>query len=302
MKDNKQRGQVTTKVPVKTYLNKTMQILERVSPNWSDEIEESAKCVLDAAGTKLEPVIQIYPHSTFPTLIGFEALGIGSYGENFSQLCKMIDRPSVLILKVILMMSAFVTIQKLRTEAALGGISGARHLVGTVNLDPETLKSEHIGEILDAYREVYEDGKILFEVSETTSFSCLDRLKQLQVDYDLRLCADDINRWKKPVLEALIERVEITKLDAKGFQKLMKKRGNVPDAVIEMIAKYQVGSKPLIVEGIQEKGQWRFLENHWGDKVGTCLFGQGYAVSPGPLWDQMTTDLKSFGLEGGYIF
>ena len=195
------------------------------------------------------------------------------------------------------------------------GNTGARHLMFTVNLDPETLDSPHLEELLDRYNELWED-RVVFEINERITTNYTTRLKDLQVDFNLRYCADDVNSWSPAAKSALYDRVELSKVgnassreligelskvDYSTFQTAMRQRGDDAEKAIESIASHRIAGKPLIVEGIAQKNYLRFLTRHWSVDRHGLLFGQGYDLNPGPPWDAWTLDLRTFGLAGGHL-
>jgi len=287
-------------LPLVTFPSELSRFAQRVSPATWAVIDEATQRFLITLGTKLEPIMQIVPHTPVRLVIGFESLALGSLGENFKEICDRTMEFDAGLLRLLLILAAMKTISTLRINAAQDGSCGVRHLIFTMNLDPEMLDCPHLDDLLDRYRHCWEHN-VLFEINERTSTRYLQRLKRLQSDFALRYCADDFNNWSQEVKDALESRVEMTKLDYQGFRKAMAVRGDDPHEAIARIAACKVSDKPLVVEGIEEQNHIRFLDQHWPFAKHGSLFGQGYLLAPGYPWDAWTTDLRNFGLPGGHF-
>lgn len=287
-------------LPVVTFPEELAKFAQRVSPETWDVLDEASRRFLVTMGTKLEPITQIVPRTPVPLVLGFETLALGSLGENFGQICSRSSHVDPGLLRLLLTLAAMKTISTLRVNAAQDGNSGARHLLFTMNLDPEMLDCPHIEDLFDRYRHCWETN-VLFEVNERTTSKYLRRLKELQVDFNLRYCADDFNDWPAEVKQALESRVEMTKLDYRAFQAAMEIRGDNPGEAIARILAHKVAGKPMVVEGVEDPNHLRFLDQHWPFGKYGHLLGQGYIITPGYPWENWTTDLRRFGLPGGHI-
>ena len=139
---------------------------------------------------------------------------------------------------------------------------------------------------------------VIFEVNETTTTQYISQLKNLQVDFNLRFAADDLNQWNTDVRSALMTRVELTKMDHSSFNAAMAIRGDRPTEAINKLRAHKLRGKPLVVEGIQME-HLTFLERMWDyDRYGV-LYGQGYELEHGTHWEQELRSLKPYGLPGG---
>jgi hypothetical protein len=237
-------------------------------------------------------------------VIGFESLALGPNGENFQEICKILEEIDGGLLRLLMALAATMTIELksfdvLRLETVLCA-SSIQHLLFTLNLDPIMLDSRYFDYLLDRCA-VYRSKQVIFEVNEKTTKRYLRRLKECQVDHSLRYCADDLNQWDPQVRDELIERVEMTKVDYMGFQKVMEARCDGPSEAIARLAEHKLPDKPLVVEGVENPSYLRFLHGHWPVASHGHLYGQGYAISPGPPWNRWIRDLKDFGLPGGQI-
>jgi len=283
-----------------TFPDELARFLQRTSrPVW-DALSEDMKRLLVTLGTKLEPIIQITPPTPVPLVLGFESLALGSLGENFLQICRRSKGFDPGLLRLLLTLAALKTAWTLRSNAAQDGAAGVRHLLFTVNLDPEMLACPHLNRFLEGTY-LYWENNVLFEVNERTTERQMRRLKDLQVDFNLRFCADDFNNWSLAVKRALADRVEMTKVDHESFRNAMEKRGDDPAGAIAQIAANRIPGKPLVVEGLEDSSHLWFLDRHWSFPAHGHLFGQGYAIEPGRPWNAWTADLRSFGFPGGHI-
>jgi len=298
-KDNKFTLQ--TGLPLVTFPDEIKRFLVDSWPKGHWElIDEATQRFILTLGCKLEPIVQIVPPTPTPVVMGFECLGLGALGESFVEICdRCLDIDPGLI-RICLAISAIKTISTLRIEAIKNGIDGARNLLFSLNLDPFMMDSEYLRKFLKWYYLDLESN-VLFEINETTTKQYLGRLKNLQVDFNLRFSADDLNMWHKDVRDALIDRVEMTKMDSYGFIKAMEDRGEDKEETIRLIQCHNIFSKPLIVEGIQDIDYLHFLERNWDYEKYGRLYGQGYAIEAGLHWEKTVQPLKGYELQGGSI-
>jgi hypothetical protein len=262
------------------------------------QLDRSVQDYIRTVGCKLEPIVQIVPVRPAPVELGFECLGLGACGESFRQImdeCGGVDGATI---RIGLAVVAIQTILRLRTAATSANPMGARKSMFTINLDPITLDSPLFKELLHWYGNVL-DRKIIFEVNESTTTQYLDRLVNLQADFDLHYAADDLNEWNDEVRAALIGRVELTKMDHVSFKAAMDIRGDDPKEAIRRLRTYKVRGIPLVVEGVQDPDYVLFLERNWDYRKHGELYGQGYALDPGVYWDADVQSLKTYGLPGG---
>lgn len=290
----------TVALPLVTFPDELRRFMRAVEPDLWSGLDTGTRRFITTLGTKLEPIVQIIPATPSPLVLGFEMLALGALGENFDQVCDALSDLEPGMVRLQLMLASLKTASLLSSVASREGNTGARHLMFTVNLDPETLDSPHLEELLDRYADLWEHN-VVFEINERITTNYTTRLKDLQVDFDLRYCADDVNSWSAAAKSALLERVELSKVDYSTFQAAMQQRGDSAERAIESIAAHRIAGKPLIVEGIANKSYLRFLTRHWSVTTHGTLFGQGYDLSPGRPWDAWTMDLRTFGLAGGHL-
>jgi EAL domain-containing protein (putative c-di-GMP-specific phosphodiesterase class I) len=291
---------VANKLPLVTFPDELCRFVERVAPGLWESLDEATQRFIATLGTKLEPIVQVTPRMPVPLVIGFENLALGSLGENFSQICERVPHLEPGLLRLLLSIAALKTTSVLRHNAVEDGHGGVWRLLFTVNLDPEMLDCSGLEKFLEMY-ERHRDKNVLFEVNERTTSRYLRRLKELQVDFNLRYCADDFNDWEPEVKKELKDRVEMSKVDYKTFRKAMDMRGDSPEEAIRCIAAHRISGKPLIVEGVESFNYLRFLHERWPSNKYGHLYGQGYIIEPGQPWDSWTTDLRKFGLPGGHF-
>lgn len=290
-----------TGLPLVTFPDEVKRFLLDCLPegHWEHLDEETQRFIL-TLGCKLEPIVQIVPPTPTPLVIGFECLGLGALGENFVEICERCIDIDPGLLRLCLAISSIRTISTLRVEATKKGILGARNLLFSLNLDPFMMDSDYLRKFLNWYYHDLEHN-VLFEVNETTTKQYLRRLKNLQVDFKLRFAADDLNNWHKDVRDALINRVEMTKMDNYGFVDAMELRGDDKKEALRLIQCHNIPSKPLIVEGIEDPDYLHFLERNWDYEKYGQLYGQGYAIEAGLHWDSTVQPLKGYELPGGSI-
>jgi len=290
-----------TGLPLVTFPDEIKRFLLDCLPegHWENIDEETQRFIL-TLGCKLEPIVQIVPPTPTPLVIGFECLGLGALGESFVEICDRCTDIDPGLLRICLAISAIRTISTLRVEATKNGINGARNLLFSLNLDPFMMDSDYLRKFLNWYYHDLEHN-VLFEVNETTTKQYLRRLKNLQVDFNLRFAADDLNNWHKDVRDALIDRVEMTKMDNYGFVEAMECRGEDKEETLRLIQCHNILSKPLIVEGVQDSDYLHFLERNWDYEKHGQLYGQGYAIEAGLHWESTVQPLKGYELPGESI-
>ena len=258
-------------------------------------LDRNTKRLVCTLGTKLEPIVQIAPVTPAPVVLGFECLALGPLGESFNEIkaeCAGFDAGAV---RICLSIAALETINYLRNHTDM---TGATDLKFSLNLDPTMLDSPLLRQFLRKYRLTIQHN-VTFEITEETSAEYLPQLKYLQVDFKLRLTADDVNKWKPDVKQQLLRRVEMTKVDQPSFKEIMDLRGEDPAAAIRALRTHAVRGKPLVVEGVSKEEFLEFLQLHWDAKKYGELYGQGYHLEPGLYWDREVLSLKGFGLPGG---
>jgi hypothetical protein len=291
---------VSNKLPMVTFPEELERFLRREDPALCESLDEMTLRFVITLGTKLEPIVQVTPPTAVPLIIGFENLSLGSLGENFSQICERASRLNPGLLRLLVTLAAMKTTAVLRVNATQNGFSGVWRLLFTINLDPEMLDCPALDGFLERHRHYWKDN-VVFEVNEKTTTRYLRRLKELQVDHQMRFCADDYNDWEPEVKKALRDRVEMSKVDYKTFRGAMEVRGDDPEEAVRRIAAHRIAGKPLIIEGVENPNYMRFLHEHWPCNKYGQLFGQGYIIEPGRPWDTWTADLRSFGLPGGHF-
>ncbi|MBL8329692.1 MAG: TIR domain-containing protein [Rubrivivax sp.] len=266
-------------------------------PAW-DGLSDATKRVILTLGCKLEPVVQIVPPTPVPIVLGFECLGLGALGENFFKICEQCHDADPGLIRICLAIVAIQTTSSLREEAIQNGYHGARNLIFSINLDPAMIESPFFRKFLKWFHSQVASN-VVFEVNETTTKQYLARLKNLQVDFDLRFSADDLNAWHPEVRSALIDRVEMTKMDYRSFIDAMEMRGDDKDGALARLLAHNVIDKPLIVEGVQDEDYIEFLQRHWDFKKYGHLYGQGHILDTAVHWNKAIRPLRDFGTPGG---
>lgn len=293
------RADARVSIPYVTFPAEVRRFLmDSMPPEEWAAIPDETRRFVTTLGCKLEPIVQVVPATPTPLVLGFECLGLGALGESFQQICERAKHIDPGLLRLCLAVVSIKTVSTLRTEAIKTGHGGARNLMFSINVDPFMLDSEHFKKLLLWY---YTDlsHNVLFEVNETTTKQYLPKLKNLQVDFNLRYSADDLNNWHPEVRAALIDRVEMTKMDYRSFKEAMNVRGDDLQRALDMLLKHNVREKPLIVEGIEDRDYLEFLERHWDFKQHGHLYGQGYCLDSSHHWNSAIQPLKDFRLPGG---
>jgi EAL domain-containing protein (putative c-di-GMP-specific phosphodiesterase class I) len=291
---------IASKLPLVTFPRELGALLRWLCPRTFQNMGDDLKRFLITIGTKLEPIVQIIPATPVSVVIGFECLALGALGENFSQICKRASGIDPSDLRLLMALASMKTAETLRVWATENGKLGARHLHFSINLDPEMIISPRIGEFLGRYRHLWE-RYVLFEVSEKTTSACLRQLRELQVDYKLRYCADDYNAWCHEAKLGLQKHVELSKVDYATFRNAMELKVIDPEVAVAQLKSHKIDNKPLIVEGVEKESDFTFLEANWPSLTHGNLFGQGYFLKPGQPWEIWTMDLQEFNLPGGHI-
>jgi hypothetical protein len=293
------RAEATLSIPYVTFPAEVRRFLKDSMPpeDWTAIPDETLRFVT-TLGCKLEPIVQVVPATPIPLVLGFECLGLGALGESFDDICRTARDIDPGLLRLCLAVVSIKTVSTLRSEAVKSGHSGARNLIFSMNLDPFMLDSPHFKKLLLWY---FTDlsHNVLFEVNETTTRQYLPMLKNLQVDFNLRYSADDLNNWHAEVREALIDRVEMTKMDYRSFKQAMDVRGDDARRSLDLLLQHNMADKPLIVEGIEDSDYLEFLERHWDFKRHGHLYGQGYCLDSSHHWNSAIQPLKEFRLPGG---
>ncbi len=286
-------------IPYITFPREIDRFLSQTIPFQWDSLSRDIKRSVLTLGCKLEPIVQIIPATTMPQEIGFECLALGTLGENFPEICKLCRDLDPGLLRITLAIIAVQTVALFQIKANRGGYYGARNLIFSINLDPVMVESEYFKKFLVCYQ--YElSQNIIFEVNESTTQRSISKLKNLQVDFNLRFSADDLNAWDTDVRNVLIDRVEMTKMDYKSFSAAMQIRGDNKKQAIEQIRKYKITNKPLIVEGVQDNDYIQFLQRNWDFKKYGYLYGQGYCLESSFHWEKSNIlSLKPFELPPG---
>lgn len=252
-------------------------------------------------GCKLEPIVQIAPVTASPLVVGFECLALGAQGEDFAHICEQAQPFDRGLLHICMSIAAIKTVAALREKIARTGRTGVKNLKFSINLDPYMLDSPRLMTFLEWYHHDIRDN-IIFEVNEKTTTRYLTQLRNMRADFELRYAADDLNRWGKSVRSALINHVEMTKMDCKAFRQAMRLRGEDPSKTLVRLCAEKVPDKPLVVEGVEELDYVRFLELAWSSRQLGELYGQGHSLECGLQWEGAVESLKPYGFPGGGFF
>ena len=302
---------VTMGLPMVSFPESLEQYARQLDKKAWNLLTSQEQRYLSHLGAKLEPIVQVVPVIPGVTpVVGFECLGLGPEGENFGTILKSIPKNyPVILVKFLLAMAQVETAVTLRSAAMKQEGGTYQHLFFTINLEPDMLASEYMGEFFDRI----DKHNILFEINEKTSDSTA--VKVLKSIHNIRLVLDDWNSWEnQEAAEELEAFAEWTKIDAgnslegaknngkMGFRNLMNKLGTwTPKKIIDSMKKWVLEGKPLVVEGVENKNDFRFLQTHWQKHSPERLYAQGYGVDPGPSWQAWLANLADFDLGGGFI-
>lgn len=243
----------------------------------------TTKRIVSTVGTKLEPIVQIPPAASLPTLLGFECLALGPSGESLPELfqkCAALDTGA---LRICLAIAAVETIDRIGSRSALQ-LKVMEDLKFSLNLDPTMVDSPLFRQFLLRYATTMRN-KVMFTIGSHASMHCLNELRSLQGEFDLRFVADGFNMWSGHARESLIHRVDMTKMDRMTLQRAMRMRGENPVATMRSLRARIVRGRPLIVEGILDKDQLMFLQDHWDAARDGELYRQGGGIQLGDYWD-----------------
>ncbi|MBF0623714.1 MAG: pentapeptide repeat-containing protein [Magnetococcales bacterium] len=296
--------EVTLNLPLVTFPGELKRFAESAAPEIWSELPEQTRQFLVRLGTKLDPITLVVPVVPGnPSVMGFECLAIGPCGENYGQILRAVPDVAHLLVSFLLAVVQVKTAESLQAEVSVPGQS-RRHLLFTINLTQDMLDSPLLGPFLDRYQR----DNILFELNEKISNA--RSVRRGQDIHQLRLVLDDWNSWKhRDVGLDLEPRAEWTKIDARsdmagsmGFQDLMEKVGDgtPPERIIQLLKQWILPNKPLVIEGVEQADDLRFLQNHWRE-AGQLLYGQGHGLVLGDPWRGWLASLKDYGLDGGFI-
>ncbi len=294
--------QVSVELPIVTFPEALVDFAEQVAPEHWEGLSEDEQAMLANLGTKLEPIVQLLPSipGKEPPVVGFECLALGPGGESFDQIVKAMPRVDGGLLRALMALTELKTAEALRSDALQKGIRGAHHLFFTLNLDSCMASSAYFEEFLDRFQPILQQN-VIFEVSEETVGTGVDRVKTSQAAHKLRLAVDDLELWQPKARKEISPLAEISKIGASTFRKLMDGIGEDPRRVIETIQQYMLSHKPLVVEGLEEHEDILFLEHYWPRDKWLPLYAQGYTIKPEQPWDAWLANLRYFGLPGGQI-
>ena len=138
------RRSASASLPLVTFPDELRRFLRAIEPDAWSGLDTNTRRFITTLGTKLEPIVQIIPATPSPLVLGFEALALGALGENFDQVCAALSDVEPGLIRLQLMLASMKTANLLSSVASSAGNTGARHLMFTVNLDPETLDSPHL--------------------------------------------------------------------------------------------------------------------------------------------------------------
>lgn len=276
-------------------------ILDSISARAWSRCSPQVQDLVLTLGCKLEPIVQIAPATASPLVVGFECLALGRRGEGFPEICAQAWPLDPKLLRICMAIASVKTVAALRDKVAKMGKVRAKNLKFSINLDPDMLASERLKPFLEWYHHDIRHN-VIFEVNERTTKACVQRLLNLRVDYELRYAADDLNRWNKSVRSALIDCVELTKMDCKAFLRAMRVRGQDPSKTLVRLRDHKIPDKPLVVEGVEDPDYQHFLELTWNSNQWGELYGQGYSLECGVPWEGAVQSLKPYGLPGGGFF
>ena len=288
------------KLPLKTFPHELEGFLRREVPRTWEGLDELTRRFLVTLGTRLESIVQIFPQTPVPLVIGFENLALGPLGENFGQICERSSQLEPGVLRLLVTLAALKTNALLRDIVAQDGKGGVESLLFTINLGPEMLDCNSLRRFLNTYRR-YWDKNVIFEVDERTSRNYLRKLKELQVDLKLRFCADDFNNWDPQAKREFKDRVEMCKIDYKTFRGVMNLCGYDPQEAVRLIMAHRIADKLLVVEGVWDESYIEFLREHWPSNRYGRLYGQGRLTELGQPLSARLSDLRDFGLHGGHF-
>jgi hypothetical protein len=267
--------------PLLAFPSEVREFIQRcISRSDWKRIDENTKQAASSLGCKLDPIVQIAPCEPAPSVLGFECLALGVSGESFADICNQCKGLDPGLLRICSAISAMKTVSWFQAEAMKCRKGEVGSPIFSMNLDPLMLDSPHFEEFLKCH---YHGAvrNLLFEINETTARSLFEKLKVLQDGFDLRYAAEDLSSWNGETATAVVDRVDMTKIDHRALANAMARRVNDPREAICVLREHRVADKPLIVEGVHDPDHQVFLERHWDYEKYGRLHGQGYALNVG---------------------
>ncbi|MBM4045832.1 MAG: NACHT domain-containing protein, partial [Planctomycetes bacterium] len=294
--------EVATELPVVRFQDTLRQFAEQVATEHWASLNDEQRDFLCNLSTILQPIVQLVPPipDREPPVVAFECLALSPTGGSFGQVLKAMPQVDGALIRCLLAIGAAKTANALRSDAQQNGVRGAQHLIFTINLDPPMLASPYFEAFLERFPDLLRHN-VVFEVNEETAGPMVKMARRYQVADDLRFALDDLSKWDAKARQDIETYAEMTKLDVGRFQEIIRRLADEPKQVIRDLAKYAVPGKPLVVEGVEQRLDMRFLEGHWPlDKL-PPLYAQGHGIEPHPLWSPWLADARHFGLRGGQI-
>jgi hypothetical protein len=250
--------------------------------------------LLSSLQLRFEPVEQLMPQATAKTTTGFEVMGMTPKREPYGELLKQARAANVDAVDLDLTILAYglLTVRLLR-EHLRNQIGGrATWPIFTLNVNEAMLRAPAIEEILDHYFDRSLNSRIVFELSETfpeglhgigkvaqrhgqikQAIALLHKLASL---HGFLFVLDDSGRIDPGLRPALQALAHGTKADALYVADVFGLADPSTD-VIEELKRYRVGSKPYVLEGIEQREIYDYIRSNWtGDEGPVGL--QGYFV------------------------
>ncbi|WP_130471623.1 hypothetical protein [Candidatus Magnetaquicoccus inordinatus] len=264
-------------------------------------------------GCKLDPIVALLPvHPGEPALVGFELLGIGPYGESFPKIIEQLPKtaaeeqtsaPSAALLCEFLF--AVVQLESLRYLQDLARYQNIRnfeHTIFTLNFNQAMLLSPLLDKLMQRYGDLLRSPSVYVEVNEDIKANDASLIKTKLHANRCKIILDDLNDWVNQVSDDFKPLALWTKISHHRFQDLQKRAADEGEKILELLSKYQISGKPMVVEGVEQSVHFDYLSHHW--PAHEHLYGQGHAVLAGDPWRKWLLPLKDFPTlkqGGGYL-
>lgn len=265
---------------------------------WNSYSHE-ARQFLMSLGLCWEPFGHGAPVMLETNTIGFELLAKGPDGERYGQIMARTEAMGVdpLDVQLVLLLKGLGGIPAARRRLRMALGIRAESLLMSVNLDDIVLRSEDFVEVVSRNRI---DETTLLEVNEEVTLERVSRLRQIADTYKLRLALDDSNNMHEEVRSALLDRVDLVKVDFKFCREQLAGIGTVPpEEIMRGLVDLRQEHVPLVIEGIETTQDIAFIQNHWRKEYGPLYF-QGWAVCVSGGLDRFFQPVNTKDLPKGY--
>ncbi|NIY14609.1 MAG: EAL domain-containing protein [Nitrospinaceae bacterium] len=199
--------------------------------------------------------------------------------------------------ELVVLLKGLNAIQALRSRLRMALGVQADSLLMSVNVGDLLVSSPEFVEVVARYRL---DETTLFEINENLSMERVNVVRQLADTYKIRLALDDSNDMQEDVRKALLDKVDLIKVDFKFTRNQLSHIGQEdPGSIMEELVHLRQPDMPLVIEGIESEQDIIFIQNHWKRAYGD-LYWQGWAVQVSGLLERFFEPCNNRELPKGY--